>query len=835
MFFREELMREVISFVRKGILKSKYILLVPFSIILLTVSLMTINSHESGTTQRELEDTFNNRKETVNFLIGSLLNKKSDIGLPEEQQLALDGLLLQEVYLKEISTKLGRGYLDISKENLAYLKAYSEYESYDFINYINPKLLDVERQKAATLAKQELPFTEQDTPFNTALYSKQLFQLLFSPFTAFLFLLIFIYKTISDEQNRTFEFFKVNSLSNTAVYYGYLMSFLMLVLVYTILAGFLSLLPPLLTGNLDTIYYPIEVIIGAETLMVPVWKWLLFLPIGWGIFVLFMLVIAICLFKQRLSFSILLAIIALPVVIGYICSVLFGFHMLNPIHLIVSYEAYLLTSNLFITYLAGMLFLLILCFIACYPVFKSKSSVLNSSLPPYARKRYSPKLKGRLQLLQFEHIKKKRKGHVLFTLILLVGIIGGTFIVVNQNYQKLPTIYLKVIEDIQNIIIDEQVQWSVPEEEFNREVEANKISSEESGEEMTGFPDENPFTMMIKNNEDEYNRLEGLKDEIGSDDFHEKYRGIFKPSQSYKELSLSMQYVTVMASEEQQHILDEKNITPWPIGNQWISNFNDPSIAEDSLRYKLLKTTQDRNTKYGNSGLFSLYKFLDWNIMLVIFGVFILLFWTSLSEEQRPNTSIHFLTTKPITFRSIYASKWAYNLLIAYCALLVIGGIVFIVSSTLGGFGESHYPILVYSIENTSGSMFFSNVDNVYFYFESLLVLIAKSGCLIVAQIFFLNSLFSLIGKWIKNHYVSLIITLLVAVVGYYLANQYITISFMYLNPFVYFDTWNIVDGWKSVLASSSVVNFRNGSMILLFSGLLLFLLGFIPRRKRVS
>lgn len=118
-------MKEVISFVMKGILKSKYILLVPFIFILFIVSLMAINSNESGTTQQELQDTFNDRKETVSFLISNLLNKKSDIGLTEEQQLALDGLLLQEKYLKEIPSKLDRGNLDISNENLAYLKAYS--------------------------------------------------------------------------------------------------------------------------------------------------------------------------------------------------------------------------------------------------------------------------------------------------------------------------------------------------------------------------------------------------------------------------------------------------------------------------------------------------------------------------------------------------------------------------------------------------------------------------------------------------------------------------------------------------------------------------------------
>ena len=827
-------MKEVISFVMKGILKSKYILLVPFIIILFIVSLMTINSNESGTTQQELQDTFNDRKETINFIIGSLLNKKKDLGLPEEQQLALDSLLLQEVYLKEISTKLARGDLDISNENLAYLKAYSEYESYDFISYINPQVLKVEQQKAAALSKQGLPFTEQETPFNTALFSKQLFQLLFSPFTAFLFFLIFIYKIISDEQNRTFEFFKVNSLSNTAIYYGYLIPFLMLVIVYTILAAFFTLLPPLLTGNLETIHYPIDMLINTETVMVPVWKWLLFLPIGWAIFVALMLTIAICLFKQRLSFSVLLAIIAVPVVCGYIYSVLFGFHMFNPIHLIVSYEMHLLPTNRFVTYLTGMLLLLILCLLACFPVFKSKNVVFTSPLPAYARKRFYPKLEGRMQLLQFEHIKKKRKGHVLLTIILLTGIIGSTFIIVNQTYQKLPTIYLNVMEDLQNLLIEEQVQWKVHEEDFNREVEANRIS-EDSGDGTTDFPEENPFTMMIRHAENEYNVLDELKYNIGSKDFAQKYNEITKPDQSYRELDSTMWNVTVMASEEQQHILDKKNITPWPIGYQWISHFNDPSYALGNEHYTLLKSSQERNTKYGNSSLFTMYKFLDWNIMLVVLCVFILLLWTCLSVEQRPTSSIHFLTTKPLTFQSIYASKWIYNLLIAYGAILISGGITFIVSSIIGGFGEPDYPILVYALENTNQNTFFSPVENSYFYFESLLVLLVKSGFLIVAQIFFLNSLFSLIGRWIKNYYVSLVITLLVSVLGYYFANQYITTSFMYLNPFVYFDTWNIVDGWKSVLASSSAVNFRNGSMILLLSGLSLFLIGFIPRRKRVS
>lgn len=79
----------------------------------------------------------------------------------------------------------------------------------------------------------------------------------------------------------------------------------------------------------------------------------------------------------------------------------------------------------------------------------------------------------------------------------------------------------------------------------------------------------------------------------------------------------------------------------------------------------------------------------------------------SISEEQRPNSSIYFMTTKPVTFKSIYASKWSYNLIITFGMLLISGGIVFIVKAIIGGFGESHYTTLVYAAGNTNDNLFF--------------------------------------------------------------------------------------------------------------------------------
>ncbi len=846
-------MKEVINFVVKGIVKSKYILLFPLAMILLIVSLLVINSTQSGTTQKELQDTNDNRKETVDFLISRALNKQRHVGLTEEQQQSLDSLLSQEEYLKEISSKLDQGNLDISLENIAYIKEYKAYEGANSITYNNKSLLDIEQQKAERLAEHNLSFTEQKTPFKTALFTKQLFQLLFSPMTAFLFLLIFSYKYLSDEENRTFDFFKVNTLSNTAIYYGYLTPFLLIVPLYIFLASILSLLPILVTGNLNTVHYPIEIPVGSETMMVPVWKWLLFLPIGWGIFVSLLLVLAICLFKQRISLGALLAMIALPLLIGYIISTQFGFYMLNPIHLIVSYETHLLPTRRFMIYLLWMFILLIICVGASYPVFNSQVSAFKAISFHSTKKQYHPKSKWKL--LQFEHVKKKRKGHVLFTLILLFGIIGGTYIFVNQQYQNLPETSLKVIEDLQNIYVEQQPHLKVLEDEFDMETEIRlSASQEESDEEMTEFiPEENPFTVMIENMEHGYNVLEGLKKEVGSPHFSEKFRKTMNTLQSYEDIDRSQWGVTIIASKEQQRILDEKDIRPWPIGHKWISHYDDPSTSFDNENNKLVKAHQERNTKYGNSGLFSVYKYLDWNMMLLVLGVFVLLLWTSISDEQRPTPSMNFLTTKPISLRSIYINKWAYNGMIAYGLLLISGGIVFLLSLLIGGFGESHYPILVYDTGSNNNdftltllpssevyaterknNFFYSGVENAYFYFESLLALLLKSGVLIMAQIFFLNSLFSLIGRWLKNHYATMIITLMIAFAGYFLANQYTSVNGMYLNPFVYFDTWNVVDGWKSIVADSSKVNFINGCIILLASGFLLFFMGLLSGRKRV-
>ena len=350
--------------------------------------------------------------------------------------------MLKEQYVKEILNKLNDGNLQIASEQLAYIKEYDKYTAaVNSIPYLNKNILKVEKLKAEKLLEHNLSYSEQITPFKTALFTKQLFQILFSPITAFLILLIFCYKYVSDKENRTFDFLKMNSLSNGAIYYGYLVPLLRIIFIYIFIACFLSLLPPLLTGNINTIFYPMELAVNSDIILVPVWKWLIFIPIGWGIFISILLLLMICLFKQHANLGLLFSLISLPVVISYMISLKVGFQMANPIHLITSYETHLLSTNRFVLYLFGMLFLLIICYITSYVVIRTKNVRLK--FPEFHTNKKQYQLTGKFKLLQFEHVKKKRKGHIFFTFILLLGSIGGTVAVVNQQFQSIPTTALK--------------------------------------------------------------------------------------------------------------------------------------------------------------------------------------------------------------------------------------------------------------------------------------------------------------------------------------------------------------------------------------------------------
>ncbi|WP_238600758.1 hypothetical protein, partial [Metasolibacillus meyeri] len=143
-----------------------------------------------------------------------------------------------------------------------------------------------------------------------------------------------------------------------------------------------------------------------------------------------------CLFKQQATLGILFTCVSLPVLISYIILLKAGFHLANPIHLLISYETHLLATDRYITYFFTMFCLLIIVFILSYIVMRAQTVRLR--LPVFQSRKKQYQVRRRFKLLQFEQLKKKRSGQILLTLTLLFASIGGTVAVVNQQFQTLP-------------------------------------------------------------------------------------------------------------------------------------------------------------------------------------------------------------------------------------------------------------------------------------------------------------------------------------------------------------------------------------------------------------
>lgn len=828
-------MKEVVQFVLKGIVKSKYLLFALLAMIVVAMSLLILNHQQPSSTLKDFETPFLSDESTLNFIISQYYVKESGVVLDKEEHIALESLLIHENYLKDIIQKIKLESLDFVAEHKKYIEEYQTYTDHSgFVihssnNFFKPL------NKINLLEKHQLPYLEEKNPWNTSLFTKQLFQIFFSPITAFLFILLFIYKYISDRDNRTFDFLKLNSLSPTSIYYGYLVPFIIMIVGYVFFAALISILPVLLAGNINTIHYPIDLNMAGESNLVSVWKWLIYMPIGWSIFVALLLVVLMALLRMRLSMGLTFTLFASLPLAGYFIFTQFKFLIFNPIHLTFFYEEILLSSNRLMFYLLLMFCLLVVGLIALYPLFNMKNSGFKFNYSNSSqRKEYIPKKKWKL--VQFEHIKSKRKNRLILNAVLLFLIIGGTLTYVNQQYLTLPKKYTNIIDgfiDTRNLGTNNRVA-----ELFAIEIEREKLLAEDKV--VDEYDDE---IDSIKKEIDAANidvkRFNELYHEIEEKDFIERFNEevFFEEFEYLKESSKTLENpsdLSTLASIEQNRILDEKNITRWTITYILNTKFDEPNHSNSADKhYKVDKAEYDRNIKYDNSSLFFLYKYFDWNMMWLALAAFVILMWTSISEEYRPTLSKNFLLTKPISLKSVYVSKWLYNLFITYSLLLGILGVTFLVAILFGGLGESQYPMLVYSLENYNESLLFSIPEGVYFYFESLFTMIVKSGLLIVGQVFFLNSLFSLLGRWFTNQYATIMITLLLLFAGLFIGNNYIEASWIYLNPFLYFDTWNIVDGWSSIEANSSKVNYVYGTIVLFSGGLLLFIAGLLGRKRK--
>lgn len=829
-------MGEVLRFFSKGIFKSKYFKVSVVTLVAVLILWLAVNYFQPNETLEMFEKEFTEANELVANYVDQYYYKQATAGLDEEEAFMLERLLVHESHLKNMLKKIRAGQYDFVDEHQKYVESAQTlleetgldlYRLQDFSGVI---------EKINVLQHYNLPYMEEQTPFNNGLFTKQMMQIFFNPITAFIFLLAFIYKYLSDREQNLFDFLKLQAQSPFSIYTGYLLSFLLVLVIYVTFTALLAFLPTLLTGNLATLSYPSELVLIGKSEFSSVFMWLLYLPMSWLLFV-------------TLSLFMLIALLRVDWPIGYPMTIFggilasslavyqqYGFLQWNPLHLLVNYETHLFPTNQYGYYLMKMLMVLLLLSLVVL-LFLRRGDIRFILRKNHQTTHHQYEPKKHLKLVQFERLKAKRKSKSFLTFCLLIAVIGGSLAYVQYQYITLPSKYAEIIDG--KIAGNKQGIANGEASLFVYETEL--AIAEETGTESTPGLIEAIEDTKAKNlaAEKEIQRLEKYYEHIDEADGIEQFRRevLLPEFELFKvkvEEDLSESSTITLAGIDQQRIIAEQGIIPWHMNYELNTAYHKPDLYKDNeTSYEFALSRYHANQKYDRSALFFLYKFFEWQFTFVVFGIFLFFLWTSMAEEYHPTITRNFLLTKPLSLKNIYRSKWAYNmgssLSIFFSVLIIFIGVGWL----LGGLGEKNYPMLVYLLNRTAEGDIFASVENIYFNFQPLWVMVLKCICLLIAQLFFLNGLFSLVGKWLTNHYGAIMVTFLFVVSGYLVGQKFIVADWAYLNPFVYFQTWHVVDGWLSIQAHSTKINALMGSVLLFGSGVVLFLLGLIGKVRR--
>lgn len=824
-------MKYVVKFMMKDWLKTKWIPIILILMIAFVSSLYLYNQSQAETTVNQLKESTEDKLENVMLLLTTITAKNEDIGASENEIKSLKPLAKKEEALLMIRQKLEEGNLDIANNQITFYDEYTKFIELKPIFYMGRSDEYHEKNKAIFLLENELPYLEEKTPYNSALFTKQVFEILFNPITLFLFLVIFSYLYTSDRENRIVDFLKLQSLSSRSIYSSYLLLLFGSVMLYVIIGVLLASAPVLLSGNWESIHYPVEVLRGTELVFIPVWKLLLFKPLSWLIFMTLVLLLFTSFMKQKASVGSFAVILVMALSLSYLVYSFFGFQLANPLHLLGFTAGDFFITNTYLVYLGVMgLVTTLLTLGVLYFIGSSKS--ISVKLPVSSSNLKERSFYPKWQLFQFEYRKKKRKRHIAITIALVLITQLGVFFYIQNQVQALPRIALNLIDEKQKFITKQITNTELNHENLAVEIEIMRQNDEKLNREP-GEYEEDFFLDFLDVLNEQYDEFEELRRLIYEENFPQLFNDLESKHSggSYKDLEQGTWTVSSMASEEQRTILKSSGIDSWPYGVYWVSHFDDPELEEDAELAASSQYLQNQNQKYDSSSQFMLYKFFEWNMMGLILFAFVAFLWTAVSEERTPQSTISFLSTKPLSFQSVYTTKWLYNLLSAAALQLLVGGIVFCIATLIGGFGESAYPIPVYSIERLAETDFYAFHDQAYFSFTGLGTLILTAIALAFAQLFFLNGLFTFIGKLLKNYYVTVVLTLVVVIIGYWTGTQ----TVKWWNPFIYFDTWRVVDGWKTIEAASQYATPLTGIGILVVAGSVLFITGFFVKIRAVS
>lgn len=266
----------------------------------------------------------------------------------------------------------------------------------------------------------------------------------------------------------------------------------------------------------------------------------------------------------------------------------------------------------------------------------------------------------------------------------------------------------------------------------------------------------------------------------------------------------------LLAGEAQLNEIKRLNVTPLLRGN-FIWDQYESYIGPDG------PMDRTSNTQWGDSTLYSAYLFMEKHLHLIFISILLLALISLFSEDSTHRDLLFTLPTQKNTF---YWNKMIYNFSSVVISCIGFMMIYIVVTSFIGGLGEWHYPVVVFDPKEIGIQSdyvgYLGTERQLYFHFESVGFVVMQIIVLMTAGVIFMISLATMLSLFIRNRFLALSVTFGIVGVGYFgVLNLQNNVLISYI-PFVYLNSYSVVDGWLSHFLDNTDINVTTGTIVLL-------------------
>lgn len=626
---------------------------------------------------------------------------------------------------------------------------------------------------------------------------------------------------------------------------------LMTIVIYAILVFFLMsvLVPLFFAEERGSFSYPLIVLHGNEFSLISIRNYLLQLTVlflGVASFSISLLLLCSSVFKNR--FATLLATTSILLVGYFITSHYEGAQTpFNPF-----YYFHFTEQSEYVKWNSASLGLLFTCSLLL--LYASHLTQKWNSFWQKEKSTEQPFNKGNilkinhklLAITIFEGRKLYRQAHVRNSFyLLIILILGYYFFLYSEKEEKQKEFFREINSTIQ--IYEENIIPDIKKEIAGMEgVIADFGSRKDSLSEVEKSQLQSVQALLPHNKEFyEYNNFIVSDSKKAIEAYHEKdwptfyqywinqnllekgelFPGLYSDNRVTEIGGISN--FTIKASIEEKEYLASKHVEP-VFSPAYVYTIHDRFLSPiEQLRWK------EETMKVDTTGLFYIYSFFQSYYFLFPIVLLVFVFGMGYSMEKGRKRTLTVLTTQPISKYQLFLGKFNASLIVTIaitgCLILFMIGI-----GTLGNrFGDWNYPVLHYDTNQTVKADNYSGITSTEggFHFIPMGDYLIKTILLFVSVIIFLLSLSIFCSLFSRNYMMTISITLIVTIGGYYGSSIPQLTNIMHLSPFTYLNVARIANGETAAVVNNGLIQTWMGLTVLIISIIFMIMLSMIRVR----